>query len=142
MRTSARNQWVGRVADIDRGAVNDEVEIELAGGDRIVSTITRESVGNLGLDVGREVIALVKASSVMVGLDGGERLRLSARNQLRGLITGITSGTVNTEIVIGLGSGNTVTAIITNAAAQELKLAVGTGVLAVFKASSVLLGVT
>ena len=82
MRTSARNQWAGKVAEIDQGAVNDEVEIELAGGDRIVSTITRESVGNLGLDVGQEVIALVKASSVMVGVDGGERLRLSARNQL------------------------------------------------------------
>jgi len=142
MRTSARNQWSGKVAKIRRGAVNDQVEIELAGGDRIASVITHESVENLGLEVGQEAIALVKASSVMVGTGDGERLSISARNQLAGEISRVTPGAVNTEVVIGLRGGNTVAAIITNVAAKDLELKVGQKALAIFKASSVILGVT
>ena len=142
MRTSARNQWTGKIVQIRRGAVNDEVDMKLAGGDRIASVITHESVENLGLEVGQEVIALVKASSVMVGTADGGRMRLSARNQLAGQITRVTPGAVNTEVVIGLKGGNTVAAIITNVAAKELKLAINAEALAIFKASSVILGVT
>ena len=142
MRTSARNQWSGKVAKIRRGAVNDEVEIKLAGGERIVSVITHESVENLGLEVGQGAIALVKASSVMVGTGNGERLALSARNQLAGKISRVTPGAINTEVVIGLRGGNTVAAIVTKASAKELKLEVGQKARAIFKASSVILGVT
>ncbi len=142
MRTSARNQWSGTVTRIRRGAVNDEVEIRLAGGDRISSVITHVSVENLGLEAGQDAIALVKASSVMVGAAGGGRMQLSARNQLAGKITRLTPGAVNAEVVIALKGGNTVAAIITNAAARELGLDVGQKATAIFKASSVILGVT
>ncbi len=142
MRTSARNQWSGKVAKIRRGAVNDEVEIKLAGGDRITSVITHESVENLGLVIGQGAIVLVKASSVMVGTGEGKRQSLSARNQLTGKISRVTPGAVNTEIVIGLSGGNTVAAIITNVAAKDLGLEVGLKALAIFKASSVIIGVT
>ena len=142
MRTSARNQWSGKVTKIRRGAVNDEVEIKLDGGDRIASIITHESVENLGLEVGGEVIALVKASSVMIGIPEGERLSLSARNQLDGEISRVTPGAVNTEVVMALRGSNTVAAIITNVAAKDLQIKVGQKALAIFKASSVILGVT
>jgi molybdate transport system regulatory protein len=141
MRTSARNQWTGTVARIRRGAVNDEVDIELAGGDRIAAVITRESTENLGLEAGREVMVLVKASSVMIGTSGGSRLRVSARNQLGGRIARVTPGAVNTEVVIALRGGNTIAAVITNISAQELALAVGQKAVAIFKASSVIVGV-
>ena len=78
----------------------------------------------------------------MVGTADGVRMRLSARNQLAGQITRVTPGAVNTEVVIGLKGGNTVAAIITNVAAKELKLAINAEALAIFKASSVILGVT
>lgn len=139
MRTSARNQWSGEIVRIRAGAVNDEVEIGLAGGDRIAAVITHESLENLGLAVGQEAIALVKASSVLVGIAGG-RMRLSARNQLSGKITRVTPGAVNTEVVIALKAGKTVAAIITNVAARDLALKVGQRALAIFKASSVILG--
>jgi len=142
MRTSARNQWSGKVAKLRRGAVNDEVEIKLAGRDRLVAVITHESADNLGLAVGSEVVALVKASSVMVGTSDGARLRLSARNQLAGTVARVTPGAVNTEVVIELRGGNTVAAIITNVAAGDLKLKAGRKALAIFKASSVILGAT
>ncbi len=138
MRTSARNQWVGTIARITRGAVNDEVEIKLTGGTRVVSVITHESVENLALERGQEAIAMVKASSVMVGVAEGPRLGLSARNQLAGKISRITPGAVNTEIVIGLRGGNSVAAIITNTSTKELQLQIGQKALAIFKASSVI----
>jgi molybdate transport system regulatory protein len=140
MRTSARNQWYGTVARIRRGAVNDEIDIELPGGDSIAAVITRESTENLGLARGRAVLALVKASSVMIGTSGGGRLRLSARNQLAGRIARVTPGGVNTEVVVTLRGGNTIAAVITNVSAQELSLAVGRKAVAIFKASSVIVG--
>ena len=65
MMTSARNHFVGKVVRVERGAVNDEVELVLSGGERIVSTITHVSVENLGLQVGREAIA--KYFMIVVG---------------------------------------------------------------------------
>ena len=78
MKTSARNQWLGEVAAIRAGAVNDEVELHLSGGARLVATITRDSSEALGLRLKQPVIALVKASSVLLatGLGTG---RLSAQ---------------------------------------------------------------
>lgn len=142
MRTSARNQWSGTVENIRQGAVNDEIDIRLAGGKRIAAVITRESTENLGLEVGRDVIVLVKASSVMVGKSGGARLRLSARNQLVGRISRVTPGAVNTEVVIRLRGGTTIASVITNGSARELKLAVGQEAVAIFKASSVIVAAT
>lgn len=141
MRTSARNHWIGKVATIRRGTVNDEVDLTLSGGDRVAAVLTHESVENLGIAVGQQAIALVKASSVIVGKGDVGRLSISARNQLAGRITRITPGAVNTEVVIGLRGGNSVAAVITNVAAKDLDLAVGQPALAIFKASSVILGV-
>jgi molybdate transport system regulatory protein len=67
MRISARNQLVGNIVSIEDGAVTSIVIIKLVGGEEVVSSITKESVQNLGLHVGDEVIAIVKSSDVMVG---------------------------------------------------------------------------
>jgi len=141
MRTSARNQLAGTVSAITTGAVNDTVTVALAGGATIVAAITRESTATLGLGEGRAVIALVKASWVMIGLPGAG-LRLSAANQLPGTVREVTPGAVNTEVSVALEGGGTVTAIITAASAEAMGLQEGTAVLALFDASSVLLGVT
>ncbi len=69
MRISARNALKGTVKRIELGAVNAEVEIELAGGETIVSIVTKESVNSLGLKEGSEAYAVVKATSVMLGVD-------------------------------------------------------------------------
>ena len=142
MLTSARNHFAGKVVRIKKGAVNDEIELKLPGGERVVSVITSESTESLGLKVGSEAIALIKASWVIVGVDEGEsELKLSARNRLNGKIQRLTPGAVNTEVVIGLKGGNSVAAIITNSAAKSLKLKEGKPAYAIFKASSVILGV-
>jgi molybdopterin-binding protein len=69
MKLSARNLLRGKVSNITMGAVNAEVEIELAGGQTIVSIITINSVKRLGLAVGEEAYAMIKASSVMIAVD-------------------------------------------------------------------------
>ena len=69
MKLSARNQLKGTVCAIEEGSVNDVVKIKLASGDIISSTITKQSVKELGLAVGKEAYAIIKSSSVMVAVD-------------------------------------------------------------------------
>lgn len=69
MRLSARNVLKGVVKKITPGAVNSEVTIELPGGLEVVSIITKTSAESLGLKVGKEAYAVIKASSVMVAVD-------------------------------------------------------------------------
>lgn len=69
MRISARNTLKGKVVKVTPGAVNTEVELELPGGATIVSVITKESAEKLGLAVGKEAYAIIKASNVMLGVD-------------------------------------------------------------------------
>ena len=69
MKISARNTLKGHVKQIEQGAVNTEVTMELPGGIEIVSIVTKKSAAELGLAKGKEVYAVVKASSVMIGVD-------------------------------------------------------------------------
>lgn len=69
VKLSARNMIKGTVKSVDHGVVNSEVVIELAGGQEIVSVITKNSAESLGLAAGKEVYAVIKASSVMIGAD-------------------------------------------------------------------------
>jgi molybdate transport system ATP-binding protein len=139
MKSSARNQLVGTVTSVVPGAVNDEVELSLAGGQRIVAVVTRESTARLGLAVGVPAFALVKAASVVIVADATTML-LSARNQLAGTVASVQPGAVNAEVEIDAG-GVRIVAIVTQASARALGLAPGVPALAVFKASSVIVGV-
>mgnify|MGYP001687971344 FL=1 len=69
MKLSARNQLKGKVVAIEKGAVNGVVKIEIAPGMVVTSSITNAAIDELGLAVGAEAYAVVKASSVMVAVD-------------------------------------------------------------------------
>lgn len=69
MKLSARNQFKGTIVDIQEGAVNGIVKIDIGGGNVMVSTISMNSIKELGLEVGKSAYAVVKATSVMVGVD-------------------------------------------------------------------------
>ena len=69
MKLSARNQFKGTVVEVQEGAVNGIVKIEVAPGIVISSSITNASSEDLGLKVGSEAYAVIKASSVMVGVE-------------------------------------------------------------------------
>ncbi len=68
-KISARNNLKGRVKNVKHGTVNSEVTIELPGGIQIVSMITKSSAEHLELAPGKEVYAIIKASSVMIATD-------------------------------------------------------------------------
>ncbi|WP_027960380.1 TOBE domain-containing protein [Halomonas halodenitrificans] len=139
MKSSARNHFSGRITALTPGAVNDEVEIEIFPGQRLVAVITRESSQTLGLEVGSEAFALIKASSVIVVTEA-EGARFSARNRLAGRVERLQPGAVNSEVVLALEGGGHLAAIITHASAEGLGLAEGQPASAIFKASSVIVG--
>lgn len=141
MKTSARNQFFGTVTGVKPGAVNDEIELDIAGGHKLVAIVTRESTETLGLQPGRQAFALIKSSSVIL-VTQADGARFSARNRLQGTISRLTPGAVNTEVVLDLPGGGTVAAVITNESAESLALAEGAAAMAMFKASSVIVGVT
>jgi molybdate transport system regulatory protein len=140
MKISARNVFQGKITEIKPGMVNAEVDITLRGNDRIVAVVTNSSLQSLGLATGKAVTALLKASSVLVMTDSSG-IALSARNVLTGKVSKVSSGQVNAEVAIALPSGATVYATITNDAVTELGIKEGVSASAVFKASSVIVGV-
>ena len=140
MNVSARNVFKGKISALVDGAVNAEVEIALAGGDKLVAIVTEGSVKSLDLAVGKDVVAYVKAPWVIV-LTGVSGVRFSARNQLPGKVSALQKGAVNTEVAITLDGGTVVYAVVTNEAVLELGLSIGAEASALIKASHVILGV-
>ncbi|HIK15481.1 MAG TPA: TOBE domain-containing protein [Leptolyngbyaceae cyanobacterium M33_DOE_097] len=69
MEISARNALKGTVKAVEMGAVNAEVTLEVAASVEITAIITKASAEKLGLSVGKEAYAVVKASDVMVAID-------------------------------------------------------------------------
>ena len=139
MRTSARNALRGEVSRITEGAVNSEVGLKIADGVELTAILTRHSVAELGLAVGKPAIALIKSSFIL--LAKGEGLRTSARNQIPGEVIRREDGAVNCEIALDIGGGKTLIAMITLESAQSLEIAVGDRVTALIKASHLILAV-
>ena len=140
MKSSARNQFFGKITAIRGGSVNAEVELSLNGEDKIAAVITHESLEHLGLKIGSEVWALVKASWVILSTEDSD-FKISVRNRLHGTVSRLTKGNVNSDVVLTLSGGNTVSSIVTNESVEHMGLAVGAKACALFKASSVILGV-
>lgn len=91
--------------------------------------------------MGRAAVALVKAPSVIIATQEAGGMRFSARNHLSGTVARVRVGAVNTEVVIDLPGGASVAAIVTQESAERLELSVGKPAAALFKASSVIVGV-
>jgi molybdate transport system regulatory protein len=141
MKVSARNVFSGTVTDIKKGAVNTDVTLLLKGGTPISAIVTNESIDTLGLAPGKDAYAIIKASSIMIGTDLHDA-RISARNIMCGAISRIIEGPVSTDVEVEIGGGNTVGAVITHESAKKLELKEGGHACAIFKASSVILGVS
>ena len=137
MKTSARNQFAGKIVGLREGDVDFEVRLKLDAENELVAVITRESAETLALSIGMEISALVKSSSVLLLAD--RNVRTTARNHLWGEITRIHDGPVNAEVTLALPSGRSVCAVVTHDSIERLGLAVGGEVCAVFKASAVIL---
>lgn len=140
MKFSARNQFSGTIVAIRKGAVNAEIELSLKGGSRLVAQITLPSLESLDLAIGGHATALVKSSWIMLGA-GEDEPKVSSRNRLKGTISSITKGAVNSEVVLEIPGAENVVASVTNDSIDSLQLKTGATAWALFKASSIILGV-
>lgn len=137
VQTSARNQFQGEITQLTLGAVNTEVELKISSEQSIIAMVTEESGKALGLAVGEKVSALINSSAIILSKD--INIRTSARNKLVGCVGRVTRGAVNADVVIDLGEGKSIGAVITNVSLDELDLTVGSPACAFFKAPSVIL---
>ena len=140
MKTSAENTLYGKIGRLTEGAVNSEVVLDLGDGIDIVAIVTRQSVKDLQLVVGRDALAMFNAGSVILAL-GQAPIATSARNALLGSVIDVHSGAVNDEVTIELSPGKTLVATVTHESARRLNLQPGDRVQALIKASHVIIAV-
>jgi molybdate transport system regulatory protein len=137
MKTTARNQFAGTVKAVELGPVSAQVTIALKAGGEITATMTSAAAKRLKLKKGKEALALVKASAIVLVTDFAG-WQLSARNQLAGTVSRIEHGAVSSLVVLTLPGGAAITASVTNEGVEALALKVGSAATAVFKAYSVM----
>ena len=137
MKISARNQLAARITGIEEGKVNGTVSLELPCGYGISATISMKAIELMNLAPDRTVYAVVKATEVMIAT---QRVRISARNQVRGTIADIREGAVNGMVLLDIGRGQQISSTISMEAMRELGLKKGMEAFAVFKSTSVMIG--
>lgn len=69
MKLSARNQLKGTIKEIETGAVNAIIKLDIGGGNIISATISMDAVKSLNLTTGKEAYAVIKSTSVMIGVE-------------------------------------------------------------------------
>ncbi|MDR7332109.1 TOBE domain-containing protein [Roseateles asaccharophilus] len=140
MKTTARNQFFGRIAGVNPGPATTTVRVALDGGQEVTASLTTPAAHELNVKTGKEALALVKSSEVVLVTDFGG-YKLSARNQLAGTVSRVERGAVSSLIGLTLPGGMVVTASVTNDSVDGLGLTVGQPATAVFKAYAVMLAV-
>jgi molybdate transport system regulatory protein len=140
MRTSARNQFQGKVEVIGVGEINSEITLAISDQVKLTASITSESVESLGLSLGSEAYALIKASFIIL-IPDDEKIVTSARNRLCGIVRELRHGSISSEAIIELEGGKTLAAVITQESAKLPEFQPGSLVCALIKASHIILGV-
>lgn len=139
-KTSARNCFFGKVVKILKGDIQARVVMETLEGNSISTVITNDSLERLGLSPGRLITAEVKATLVILHV-GDESPECSAENRLRGVVTKITKGEVNTEYIVRISETTEICAVISSTGILSFELKVGDQAWALFNCSSVVLHV-
>lgn len=140
MRTSARNQFAGRIVAIESDGWTSRVQVAIAGGHRVTVATTDASLAATGAAIGRDALVLVKAPKVTL-VDTVAAEAMSATNRLSGTVARVDRGPVTMLVVLTLPGGATVVATASRESADALGLAVGEPAVALFKATSGLLAV-
>jgi molybdate transport system regulatory protein len=142
MKTSARNEFRCTVTEVRAAPVNVEVVLKVSDAHSIIAVITNGSRRDLEIEVGREAVALVKSSFVMLAPAPEAGLpRLSTPNRIIGTVAERIDGGVNSEIVLDIGAGKTLVSVITKASADEFPIRPGERLCAFFSPAHVILAV-
>jgi len=136
MMISARNQIDAGVVEVRRGGVNAQLVLETAHGTRMVASVTGDAAEELKITEGDRLIAFFKASHVLIAT--GWVIPISARNRLEGVVEAVRHGVVNAEVRIELLGGDRISATVTEEAVSNLALEPGMPVVAIIKATDVM----
>jgi molybdate transport system regulatory protein len=139
-RTSARNAFFGRVAQVRKGDIQSVVVVESLGGHAVSSVITNESIKNLGVTEGSFVTAEIKAPWVVLEACA-EMPKATATNRFLGVVDLVRTGELTSEVIVSLSDATRLCALITTQSVQELDLVQGQQVWAIFNAFAVVLHV-
>ncbi|TDR73054.1 TOBE domain-containing protein [Paludibacterium purpuratum] len=138
LQTSARNQFLGRVAALAVGAVNDLATVELAHGAALQVSVTRDSSRRMKLAPGTEVLAFFKAGAVLLAHPEAAP-HIALPNCLCGRIGQIHPGTVNSEVTLDLPHGMTLHAMLDTVTLNRLALEAGSPACALISPTDILL---
>jgi molybdate transport system regulatory protein len=136
MKTSARNQLQGSIAEIKSGQVNTEVIVDLGAEAKLTAVITNDAKDDMGLKVGDSVYAIIKASFVIIATEKPNKI--STRNVLEVTVDDVVEGVVNAELKLKMGD-HALMSTITKEAADELQVKKGDTVYALIKANAIIL---
>jgi molybdate transport system regulatory protein len=140
MKTSARNALRGTITNIVSDALAAEVAVSVSNDTTIYALVTNESLRELSLCTGREAIVLIKAPFVIIAA-GEVPPKVSVRNCVRGTVRRCETSAVSAEVVLDIGGRKTLAATITAQSAQDLNLAPGRSVCALFDAAHVIIAI-
>ncbi|AKC68951.1 TOBE domain-containing protein [Pandoraea oxalativorans] len=140
LQTSARNQLHGTITAIRRCGVNDEVTLTLPGGEAITASLTHHSTQTLGLAVGAQAFALIKAPWIEIAR-GADLAGLPTANRLSGTVDTVTDDAGQAEVILALPGGSRLAAVMPHETLSARGLTAGIGATAAFAAASVIIGV-
>jgi len=138
MQISARNQIQGIVESITVSEVSAQVLIKLKSGNTLISSITKAALLDLDIKKGDELTAFFKSSNVLISTENN--IAISARNKFEGKVSTIKKDAVNSELVVDIGNGDSVVAVITTNSIDKLNLKKNMPICAIVKSSDIMVG--
>ncbi|RXJ91193.1 molybdenum-binding protein [Arcobacter sp. CECT 8983] len=138
MQISARNQIVGRVDKIVSNDVSANVVIVPKSGHELFANISNDAMQSLDIKKDSEVIAIFKSINVLLSTSGD--IAISARNKIEGTISSIIKDKTNSEVIINIGEGQSISSIVTTGAVKQLGLEEDKKVYAYIKANDIMIG--
>lgn len=140
MKSSARNQFSGHIRRVEMK--QDTCMVTVACGEQLIQAQVNTSMAEqLQPSIGTIAVVMIKAAALML-IDEHEPLfKLSAENQLHGIVTHIEHGAVNHIVTLTVDKNISVSAAITVGSSERLDIKVGQNLTAVFRADDTILGI-
>jgi molybdate transport system regulatory protein len=139
VKISARNVFQTEVVQVKKWPVDVEVTLRVSPETQILAVVTNDSATELGLEPGRKALALIKSS--FVDLFPDEPAAGSARNRFAGVVKRRIDAERNSEVLLDIGSGKTMTAVVPRQTAEDLGVSEGDRIVASFNPTNVILAV-
>lgn len=141
VKTSTRNQLFGRVIVIERERDYAKISVQLKGGEKVFVSLDVASLDELHVKAGSDAVLMINSADIMLSTDAGPE-RTSASNCLFGTVMRIRHDVVDSEVIVLLPGGEILATMVTQQSLQNLALAPGMPVWALFKDNAPILGVS